>query len=206
LNGQSAQDDRARWNVVNVGDKTPWLEWLWRVTAGDADAEADLVRRYKDGIAIVIQRIVHDQSVVEDLSQETFRIAIEKIRDGDVREPDRLSGFICGVARNLAIDSIRKTRRSTSQEEIDSAEQLPDSQPDQFEQLWRKERAEIVRQAISELKVERDREVLFRYYIAEEDKDHICADMGFTSQQFNSIIFRALKRYKELYLKRFGHF
>jgi RNA polymerase sigma-70 factor (ECF subfamily) len=192
--------------VVELGDETDWLEWLRRIISGDANAEEELVRRYKDGIAIIIQRIVPDRSVAEDLSQETFRIALEKIRHGDVREPERLSGFICGVARNLAIDSIRKMRRSTNQEEICNAEHIHDSQPDQFERLWRKERAELVRQTIGELKAERDRVVLFRYYIAEEDKDRICIDLGLTSQQFNSVVFRALKRYKELYLKRFGHF
>jgi RNA polymerase sigma-70 factor, ECF subfamily len=190
--------------VVKVIDENNWQEWLWRITAGDEDAEAELVSRYKDGITFIIQRIVHNESVVEDLSQETFRIVLEKIRDGDVREPKRLSGFICGVARNLAIESVRRMRRATNQEEIGNAEQVRDSQPDPFEQLLRKERAEIVRQAISELKAERDREVLFRYYIAEEGKDRICADLGLSSQQFNSVVSRALKRYKELYTKRFG--
>lgn len=190
--------------MVKASNETDWLEWVRRITSGDAEAEEQLVYRYKDGIAIIIGRIVHNESVTEDLSQETFRIALEKIRDGDVREPERLSGFICGVARNVAIEYIRRMRRSTNQEEIGNAEEIRDPRPDQFEELWRKERAEIVHQAISELKVERDREVLSRYYIAEEDKDQICADLGLTSQQFNSVIFRALKRYKELYIKRFG--
>lgn len=190
--------------VVKARDEDDWHEWLRRLIAGDADAEAELVRRYKDGIAIIIQRIVRNESVVEDLSQETFRIAIEKIRVGDVREPERLSGFICGVARNLAIDSVRKMRRFVNRQETGKTAEIRDSQPDQFESLWRKERAEIVRQLIGELKSKRDREVLFRYYITEEDKESICADLGLTSQQFNSVVFRALKRYRELYLKRYG--
>jgi hypothetical protein len=37
------------------------------------------------------------------LYQETFRIALEKIRRGDVREPEKLSGFMGGIARNLVI-------------------------------------------------------------------------------------------------------
>ena len=193
-------------NVVRASNQTDWLEWMRRIIAGDADAEEDLVRRYKDGIAIIIGRIVHNPSVTEDLSQDTFRITLEKIRDGDVREPERLSGFISSVARNVAIEYVRKMRRLMNQEEIGNAEQIRDSQPDQLEQLWRKERAEMVRLVISELKVERDREVLLRYYIAEEDKERICADLGLTSLQFNSVISRALKRFKDLYLKRFGKF
>jgi RNA polymerase sigma-70 factor (ECF subfamily) len=193
-------------NVVRTSNKTDWLEWMRRIIAGDADAEGELVRRYKDGIAIIIGRIVHNQSVTEDLSQDTFRITLEKIRNGDVHEPERLSGFISGVARNVAIEYVRRIRRLMNQEEIGKAEQIHDPQPNQFEQLWHKERAEIVRQVITELKVERDREVLSRYYIAEEDKDRICADLGLTNLQFNSVISRALKRFKELYLKRFGEF
>lgn len=192
--------------MFRVSDETDWLEWMRRITAGDADAETELVRRYKDGIAIIIGHIVHNESAKEDLSQDTFRIALEKIRHGDVREPERLSGFICGVARNVAIDYIRRMRRTTNQEEVGKAEQIRDPQPDQFEQLWRKEKAEIVRQVIGELKVERDREALLRYYIAEEDKDQICADLRLTRLQFNSVISRALKRFKELYLKRFDKF
>lgn len=191
-------------NVVQVSDANDWMAWLQRVTAGDAGAEAELVSRYREGVVIIIGRIVSNESVADDLFQETFRIVLEKLRDGEVREPERLSGFICGVARNLAIDSVRKMRRATNQEEIGNAEQIRDPQLDPFEQLWRKQRAEVVRQTISELKVERDRQMLFRYYIAEDDKEQICAELGLTSQQFNSVIFRALKRYKELYMKRFG--
>ena len=191
-------------NVVKASDETDWADWVWRITLGNADAKEELFCRYKDGVAIIIGRIVHNESATEDLSQETFRISLEKIMDGDLREPERLSGFICGVARNLAHDYIRKTRRLTNQEEMLDAEQIRDPQPDQFEQLWRKERAQIVRQLISDIKVDRDRQVLSRYFIAEEDKDRICADLGLSSNQFNSVIFRALKRYKELYIKRVG--
>ncbi|HVG18671.1 MAG TPA: sigma-70 family RNA polymerase sigma factor [Blastocatellia bacterium] len=187
-----------------MSNDTDWLDWVRRITQGDSAAEAELIARYRDGVAIIIGRIVRNESATEDLTQETFRISLEKIRGGDVRAPERLSGFICGVARNVAIEYVRRIRRLTNHEEIGAAEQIRDPRPDQFEQLLSKERAEVARQAISELKVERDREILFRYYIAEQDKDQICADLGLSHQQFNSIIFRALKRYKELYLKRFG--
>jgi RNA polymerase sigma-70 factor (ECF subfamily) len=213
LTGLQEKIGKVRWitasqsvNVVKMSKEAAWLEWVQRITAGDAEAETELVRRYKDGIAIIIGRIVHNEAVIEDLSQDTFTIVLKKLRDGDVREPERLSGFICAVARNLAIEYVRKLRRTINQEELDTAEQIRDPQPDQFEQLLRKERAAIVRQMLDELPVERDREVLFRYYIAEEEKEQICAALGLTSPQFNSVIFRALKRYRELYLKHGGKF
>lgn len=191
-------------NVVKASNETDWANWVWQISLGNADAEEELFRRYKDGVAIIIGSIVRNESVTEDLSQDTFRISLEKIREGDVREPERLSGFICGVARNIALGYVRRMRRLTNREGIIDAEQIRDPQPDQYEQLWRKERTEIVRQLIGEIKIERDREVLNRYYIDEEDKDQICADLGLTSNHFNSVVFRALKRYKELYIKRIG--
>lgn len=190
--------------VVSVSGEKDQAEWVRRIIAGDADAEAELVRRYQEGISVIIGRVVHNDAVTEDLSQETFRIALEKIRKGDLRDPERISGFICGVARNLAIDYIRKMRRAAGQEETGEAEQIRDPQPDPYERLWRKERAQLMREMINELEVERDREVLSRYYLAEEDKAQICADLGMSSQHFNTVISRALKRYRKLYLKRFG--
>lgn len=190
--------------VFRVNEGTQLGELVRRIVAGDAPAEEELVRRYKDGVSIIIGRVVQNGFVAEDISQETFKKALEKIRHGDVREPDRLSGFICSIARNLAIDYARKERKATKETEVGSSEQIPDPSLDQFEQLWRKQRAELVRQVINELKVKRDRELLFRYFIAEEDKDQVCAGLGLTRTQFNGVIHRALKRYKELYLKLVG--
>ena len=70
--------------------------------------------------------------------------------------------------------------------------------------VLRQEKARIVRQLINELKQERDRELLLRYYIAEEDKDKICDDLGLTRAQFNNVIFRAIRRFKELYERKKG--
>ena len=190
--------------LVRSKEEQAWLEWVRRVTAGDPDAEAELVDRYKDGIAIIIGSIVRNDAAAADLSQETFRIVLEKIRGGGVREPERLSGFICGVAENLAIAHVRRMRRALDQEAIGEAETIRDPHPDPYDQLLRQERAAIVRQVIDELNRERDRQVLFRYYIAEEEKAGICADLGLTHRQFNTILFRARERYKELYIERFG--
>jgi RNA polymerase sigma-70 factor (ECF subfamily) len=175
-----------------------------RIISGDSDAEDEMVRRYKDGVSVIIARIVQIHSVREDLFQDTFKKAIEKIRRGEVREPERVSGFICKLAKNLAIDYIRKSRQAVKETEGVSLDQIPDPAPDQFEQLWRKERREVIRRVIAELKIKRDREIVFRYFIAEEEKDEICAEIGLNRKQFNNVIFRAVKRYAKLYIKMIG--
>jgi RNA polymerase sigma-70 factor, ECF subfamily len=170
-----------------------------RIRAGDQQAETELVERYSDGVKIIIRRETGSASVADDLYQETFRIVIEKIRRGDVREPEKLSGFVCGVAKNLVIDHFRRAARQEGVREVEEAAFLPDTAPDQLETLLRKEQADIVRQVLKEMRNERDIQILFRFYLAEDKKERICADLGLTSLHFNRVLHRARERYLELY-------
>jgi RNA polymerase sigma-70 factor (ECF subfamily) len=61
------------------------------------------------------------------------------------------------------------------------------------------ERAALVRRVLAEMPSERDRQILFRFYLAEDDKESICLDLGLTSLHFNRVLFRARERYRELY-------
>jgi len=173
-------------------------ELVGRIRAGDAAAESELVARYRRGVTIVIHRASSDASAVDDLYQQTFQIALEKIRRGDVREPEKLSGFICSLARNLVIDHFRRVaaRRFTSPVE---GARAADPAPGPLESLLRVEKASIVRRVLAELPSERDREILFRFYIGEDEKNAICRDLGLTSLHFNRVLFRARERYRELY-------
>jgi RNA polymerase sigma-70 factor, ECF subfamily len=188
-------------DVVRADDTQSGADLVSRIRAGDQRAEEELVGRYGRGVAIIIRREVRQSAAAADLTQETFRIALEKIRRGDLREPEKLSGFICSLARNLAIGHHRQSSREESLTGIEVARPLPDPAPGQLEELLQKEKAAIVRQAINDLPTERDRQVLFRFYIAEEGKEQICADLGLDSLHFNRVLFRARQRYKELYEK-----
>lgn len=196
--------ERQSVDAVTVSNETELTELVNRIIAGDSVAEEELVRRYEKGVAIITERIVRSRSATEDVSQDTFKIVLTKIRRGDLREPERLSGFVCSVARNAAIDYIRRTKHLENQEAIGDAEQIPDPAPSQLEDLLKQEKAGVVRQLINELKKKRDRDLLLRFYIAEEDKDKICADLGLTRTQFNNVIFRATARFKELYVRKIG--
>jgi RNA polymerase sigma-70 factor (ECF subfamily) len=171
---------------------------------GDQQAEADLVERYSRGVAFIIRRETGGASAADDLYQETFRIALEKIRRGDLREPEKLSGFVCGIAHNLVIDYFRRASRQDCLIEIEGAVTLPLAAPSQLDELLQKEKAALVRQVINELPSGRDRQILFRFYIAEEEKESICADLGLTGVHFNRVLHRARERYRELYEKAIG--
>jgi len=166
-----------------------------RIRAGDAAAESDLVSRYARGVRMIVSRGTRDRSIVDDLCQDTFRIAIEKIRLGDVRDAKRLSGFICSLARNLTIEHFRRSRRGNVVAPIDES----DPAPSQLELLLAEEQATIARKVLSELGSDRDRQILFRFYVADETKARICTEFGLSSLHFNRVLFRARERYRELY-------
>jgi RNA polymerase sigma-70 factor (ECF subfamily) len=170
-----------------------------RIRGGDQQAEAELVERYNRVVMNIIRRSLGDSTIADDLYQETFFIVIEKIREGGVREAERLSGFVCGVARNRVIKHFQRTARQERSIETEEAVSLPHPAHDQLEELLRKECADIVRQILKEMTNERDIQVLFRFYLAEDDKEQICADLGLTSLQFNLVLHRARERYRELY-------
>jgi len=169
--------------------------------SGDQQAEAELVERYSRGVTFILRRETGGASVADDLYQETFRIALEKIRRGDLREPEKLPGFVCGIARNLVIDYFRRAARQESLAETEEAPPLWRSAPNQLDELLQKEKAALVRQVINELPSDRDRQILFRFYIAEEEKERICVDLGLTGIHFNRVLHRARERYRELYEK-----
>jgi RNA polymerase sigma-70 factor (ECF subfamily) len=171
-----------------------------RIQQGDPDAEAELVSRFSEGLSFLLRRWTRDRTVAEDLYQETFRLALEKIRKGEVRDPERLAGFLRSLAKNLSIEHYRRgVRRDVREDELEAAAELTAPETGQLGKLLREEKAALVRQLLEELGSERDRQVLFRFYIAEEDKEQIRSDLGLTGPEFNLVLFRARRRYRDLY-------
>ncbi len=168
------------------------------IREGDARAEGELVARYGRGVATVIRRSSRDAAAAEELYQQTFQIALEKIRRGDVREPEKLGGFLCSLARNVVIGHYRRAAERQPGAPLEDA-RAADPAPGPLEELLTTEKAAIVRRVLDELPTPRDREVLTRFYLAEDDKDAICRDLGLSSLHFNRVLFRARERFRELY-------
>jgi RNA polymerase sigma-70 factor (ECF subfamily) len=183
------------------GNPTPG-DLVRRIQAGDSRAEAELVELYGEGVVFLLRRWTRDRDAADDLFQETFRTAIEKIRRGEVREPDRLPGFLRSLAKNLSTHYYRRAALRTERETpIETTWEPPDPAAGQLGTLLRQERIEIVRRLLAELNVERDRQILLRFYLREEDKESIRRDLGLSSAEFNVVLFRARRRYRDLFEK-----
>jgi RNA polymerase sigma-70 factor, ECF subfamily len=193
--------------VTEAAAPLPPRDLVRRIVAGDRRAEEELLERFGEGLVFLLRRWTRDRATAEDLYQETVRLALEKIRHGEVREPEKLAGFLRSLAKNLATHHYRKgsTRENRERDLDDAVATVPAG--DTMEPLTRllaAEKAGLVRRLIGELPSDRDRQVLFRFYIAEEEKERICADLGLTSPELNVVLFRARQRYRKLFEERLG--
>ncbi len=176
-------------------------ELATRILAGEREAEAELFHRYRSGVEIIVRRIAKSPHFAQDICQDTFRLVLEKIRRGDLRDPAKLSGFVCGIARNLAIEHLRRIKRFETTSEVGALESLSNPAPDQLNLLLKKEKAHAIRAMLDELEPARDREILYRFYLTEDDKEQICNDLGLSSLHFSRVLYRAKERFKTLYGK-----
>ena len=170
-----------------------------RIQAGDRRAEEELVERYGEGLTFLLRRWTRDREAAADLYQESFQLAIEKIRRGELRDPDRLPGFLRSLARNLSTHHYRReSSRGNRETPIATEFEPPDQSPGQLGALLRQEKIGLVRRLLSELPVERDRQILLRFYLREEDKERIREDFGLSRAELNVVLFRARRRYQSL--------
>jgi RNA polymerase sigma-70 factor (ECF subfamily) len=169
-----------------------------RIAAGDAKAEAELVERYSRGVLFLLRRRSGDPALADDLHQETFRVVLERLRGRGIGEPEKLAGFVRATARNLFIGEVRKRTRRKTDDDSEAVERTVDVGHGQYAEAVRAQQAAAIRELLGELGTERDREILMRFYLAEDDKEAICADLGLSSLHFNRVLHRAKQRFKEI--------
>jgi RNA polymerase sigma-70 factor (ECF subfamily) len=167
-----------------------------RIRAGDPGAEAELVARYGNGLSYLLRKVTGNPVLSEDLLQETFRVALRRVRAGELREPEKLGAFLRQTAKNLARAEHRRGGRWESMDE--GVPDPVDPGESQLAQVIRTEEAGLVRRVLRDLRSLRDRQLLYRFYIAEEEKEEICRDLGLSSLNFNLVLFRARERFRKL--------
>ncbi|HWM94031.1 MAG TPA: sigma-70 family RNA polymerase sigma factor [Thermoanaerobaculia bacterium] len=167
-----------------------------RIAAGNASAEGELAERYSRGLLYLLRRLAPE--LADDLRQETFRIVLERLRKRGLEDPAGLAAFLRGTARNLVIAERRKTARRRTDADDEELAQAAHPAPSQLSAVLLDEESETVRRLIGELPTDRDRQLLLRFYVAEEEKESICAELGLESLHFNRVLFRARQRFKEI--------
>lgn len=79
-----------------------------RTLAGDQEAFANLVEKYKDPVFNVAYRMLGNASEAEDVAQEAFVRAYTQLRT--YKDSHRFSTWLLSITSHLAIDQLRRRR------------------------------------------------------------------------------------------------
>ena len=170
-----------------------------RIRSGDTDAESVLITRLQSGLRLVAYRASGgDLELSRDVCQETLVILLRRLRSTGLDDPTGLEAFAAQTVRNLIIAARRKNLRQRTASDSAALEGVPDPRP-----LVPAEEASgrlgvLVKQLLAELPGDRDRAILTRFYLNEDDKSEICRDLNLTDLGFNQVLFRARNRLRQL--------
>ena len=175
--------------VEAVAERSPFQDQLY-------------VRYRRPLLQVFLQRRIN-RDAAEDLLQRTFLQAIKKIRTEGLEDPSNLGGYLYRTACKLATAYWRGelSRKHDSDGELLS--NLHDEALSLEDRVDHEQLAKFVRDLMDHLPVQRDREVLERFYLHEEPRSVIRESLKLTEMQFNQVLWRARQRFGDI-LRRHG--
>jgi RNA polymerase sigma-70 factor, ECF subfamily len=163
-----------------------------------------MLLRDMSGLKAQLTRVTRDAELASDLLQDAIVTALQKLEAGEIEHRGQLDGYVYRVALNHLRNHRRKDKSP-----ISGPDSLPDLVDAEGEARPGKAIAwgqfsRVVTRLLKEMSSPRDREVLIRFYLQEEDRGALCRSLALTELQFNRVIFRARGRFREL-LERRGY-
>ncbi|MBK5290814.1 MAG: sigma-70 family RNA polymerase sigma factor [Acidobacteriia bacterium] len=178
-----------------------WRDLVARIQSGEDAGMEELYRLFSKGIRFYLCRQLGPQEL-DDKVHDTFLIVVQAIQRGDLREPERLMGFVRTVVRRQVaafIDHAVQNRRD--QMDIETSKTIADNRQNPEQTAIIDEKVEIMREVLRAIST-RDREILTRFYIQEQSQEEICSEMGLSETQFRLLKSRAKARFGELGRKK----
>lgn len=153
---------------------------------GETEAFGELVTRYQTSVFNVCYRILHERGEAEDLAQESFIRAYNRIHTFDIER--EFGPWIRRVAANLCLNHLESQKVTTElddERDADSA-QLPEAVQEVSE------RSEQIRSALASLPANYRIVVELRHY-QEMSYDEIANELNIPLSDVKSHLFRARK-------------
>ncbi|MBI2689492.1 MAG: sigma-70 family RNA polymerase sigma factor [Acidobacteria bacterium] len=178
-----------------------WAELVDSIRAGDQNAMTRLYATFGRGVRYYLSRQLGAQEI-EDKVHDTFLVVLGAIQRGELREPDRLMGYVRTVVRRQVathIDRLVEERREKT--DLEDGAAMADERVDPEGDALRRQKVEIMKQVLHTIS-RRDREILTRFYLYEQSQEQICREMGLNDTQFRLLKSRAKARFAELGKRR----
>jgi RNA polymerase sigma-70 factor, ECF subfamily len=184
-----------------VSAVSEWTSLVDSIRAGDQDAMTQLYTTFGRGVRYYLSRQLGAQEI-EDKVHDTFLVVLGAIQRGELREPDRLMGYVRTVVRRLVathIDRLVEERKERT--DLEDGFLMADERVDPEGDALRRQKVEIMEQVLHTIS-HRDREILRRFYLYEQPQEQICREMGLNDTQFRLLKSRAKQRFAELGKRR----
>ena len=170
-------------------------DFVARIAAGDRAAEVEFVRRYQYGVQVMVRRHCRPgDPIIEDIAQDVLARVLERLRAGAIRDAAALPAYVQATIV-YATSAEYRSRRPT--EPVEAIEQLPGNDSPLI-RVTAEQLRQTLTALLAELPVARDRELLTRFYLDDEDKDDVCRHLGIDTAHFRRVAFRARERFREL--------
>jgi RNA polymerase sigma-70 factor (ECF subfamily) len=180
-----------------AGSSVDWPELVMRIQRGEDSGMEDLYRLFSRGVRYHLCRQLGVQEL-DDKVHDTFLIVVQAIRRGDLREPERLMGFVRTVVRRQVAAHIDQVVHSRREElHLDVGVRIVDRGRNPEQNMAFKQKVDFMLEILGQLN-ERDRDILTRFYLHEETQEQICQEMTLTETQFRLLKSRAKARFGEL--------
>lgn len=128
-----------------------------QILNGATEQYALLVNRYHVGLIIHCERLTGNREDAEDIAQDAFIRAYDKLRDFDANR-SKFSTWLYKIATNLSIDCMRRSKKFVDVDDIEAAAKL--TKP----MFIQDEERRAVRSAVERLDPPIYRQVIEEYY------------------------------------------
>jgi RNA polymerase sigma-70 factor (ECF subfamily) len=162
----------------------------------NTDAEDFLIAHFARPVQLKLRSRLRSPELVQDASQEAFLRVLNYFRSGKTLDnPASLPGFIHSVCHNISLELLRAHTRHDQMADDFRAPVDPRLNPEG--RMVTIERREFVARVLAELP-ERDRLILRRIYLDEEDKDVVCREFNVGPSYLRVLVHRACIRFRNI--------
>lgn len=167
-----------------------WTSIVAQIQAGQNAGIEELYRMLNRGLRYYLGRHLGQQDL-EDRLHEILLVVVSAIQKGQLREPERIMGFVRTIAqRRVAANIERRVQSRNRENELSPTLNVADQRPDPEQLALIQQKVDLMKSVLSQMP-ERQREILVRFYCDEQTQEQICQEMSLTETQFRLVKSRA---------------
>jgi RNA polymerase sigma-70 factor (ECF subfamily) len=172
-----------------------------RLTARDPATLAHFCAYFQKVLTLTLRGRGIDSALADDVRQETFARVLKILWEGPgVKQPEKFGAMVVAVCKNVLREPRFRPATGASEELSD---ELPDRATDRLTSLITEEDKRRVAAVLDELSA-KDREILRLIFYEQADRLSICARMQVKPDNLRTLLHRALNRFRQAYVRKYG--